>query len=698
MKGALARLVLGRKALVILAWSALSVLSIVTMRGLGPRLDYTYATPGQIGYESNLKITRGFGIDPAFEAELPLLHLPPGVTMATAAGQAMAARTFAGARRAGPLTVQDYANTHDPRFVIDGGRATWALISIPNPDYGPGAGIESRLPRALKAPPGATLTLTGFAQMLSNAGPNAGNMLRGLIIGAILAFAVMLLVYGSPIAILPVVMALPAMLVTYLAVLALTYVTQVSYFINYMVVLLSLGISIDFSLVVVIRWREERQRGLPNEEAVVAAMRTAGRAVALSGLTAAVGLLSLIVLPAPFLRSVGYGAMLIPFVAVGVALTLLPVCLTLVGPALDRFRLWAPASATYSKAWERWAQFVLRHRWKAAISGVLIVAITSLPALSLKTGEPLIGSLVQAGPAADAFHELKANGIPSAVDFPVYVITHGGQVVVDQAKSISGTTPGVFAAIAADGPSFRHGADTLLTIIPDAEGSLPEGKAVVDHLRARLSALPGGAADVGGSTAEDISFTTAVYGSFPLLLTVVSLATMTILMLSLRSVVLALKAVALNIVSLGAAYGFMVFFWQQGHGSSLIYGMPATDAIRAWIPSVIFASLFGLSMDYEVFVLSRIREEYDRCGSTDQAIVAGLARTGRLVTCAALILMATFLSISLNPNQIVKIMSSTLAVGVIIDAVVIRTLLVPALVSLMGRWNWWFPSSLGKAT
>jgi RND superfamily putative drug exporter len=140
----------------------------------------------------------------------------------------------------------------------------------------------------------------------------------------------------------------------------------------------------------------------------------------------------------------------------------------------------------------------------------------------------------------------------------------------------------------------------------------------------------------------------------------------------------------------------MVFFWQQGHGSELIYGMPATDAIRAWIPTVVFASLFGLSMDYEVFVLSRIREEYDRTGSTQEAIVAGMARTGRLVTSAALILMVTFLSISIDPNQIVKITSTTLAIGVVMDAVIIRTLLVPALVSLMGRWNWWMPAGLGK--
>ena len=150
-------------------------------------------------------------------------------------------------------------------------------------------------------------------------------------------------------------------------------------------------------------------------------------------------------------------------------------------------------------------------------------------------------------------------------------------------------------------------------------------------------------------------------------------------------------------MSLGAAFGFMVLFWQQGHGSNLIYGVPATAAIRDWIPVVVFACLFGLSMDYEVFVLTRMREEYERTGSTDEAVVSALARTGRLVTCAALILAVSFITLSANPNQLIKIVATALAAGILLDAVVIRTLLVPALISLMGRWNWWLPQPLATA-
>ena len=691
----MAEFILRHKLLVVLAWLALSAISIATIGKLGPRLDYKYTTPGQPGYEANLKITERFGLDAEFEATLPILRLPSGTTMDSPEARSLAAKTFAAAYEAGPLAVADFATTGDPLFIIDQGRATWALISIPNPDYGPGAGIEGRMPRVLQkaTPPGYTLTMTGFAQMLSNAGPNRANMLQGMMIGAGLAFLALFLVYGSPIAILPIVMAIPAICVTFLCVQGLTHVASVSYFVEYMVVLLSLGMSIDFSLIVVVRWREQRVKGLDNDSAVVSALKSAGRAVGLSGITAAVGLLSLLILPVPFLRSVGYGAMLIPVIAVCVAVTLLPVCLAVVGPALDRFSLWPRAATTYSRAWERWAKFVLRHQWKAACLGVAIVAITTYPAFSLKTGFPLIGSLSQVGPAAEAFHALEHNGIPSAIDLPIQIMTHGGAPGLNTATAIAKGTPGVYAVISPDIPAYRRGEDALLTVIPNAEGSLAEGKAIVSRLRERLANLPGGPADIGGATAGDMAFTNAVYGSFPLLLTVVSLVTLVILVLALRSVVLPIKAVVLNVLSLGSAFGFMVFFWQQGHGSALIYGMPATDAIRAWIPTVVFASLFGLSMDYEVFVLSRIREEYDRTGSTQEAIVAGMARTGRLVTCAALILMITFLSLSIDPNQIVKISSTTLAVGVVMDAIIIRSLLVPALVSLMGRWNWWFPSS-----
>jgi RND superfamily putative drug exporter len=320
-----------------------------------------------------------------------------------------------------------------------------------------------------------------------------------------------------------------------------------------------------------------------------------------------------------------------------------------------------------------------------------MLAVLTWPVGYMKTGMTLIGSLAQDTPAAATFHRLQQNGIPRGISFPIYVMTHGGDASVGGALAIAKATPGVWSVIAPNTPSYRRGDDALIVVIPTDESSDDQGKATLVNLRSHLARLPGGAADVGGATAGDMAFTHAVYGSFPKMLLVVMLVTGIILLRALRSVVLAAKAVILNVVSLGAAFGFMVFFWQLGHGSQLFYGMGATGAIRAWIPTIAFASLFGLSMDYEVFVLSRIREEYSRTGSTSEAVVNGMAKTGRLVTCAALILVITFLSVSLDPNLIVRIQSTTLAFGVAVDALLIRSLLVPALVILMGRWNWWWP-------
>jgi RND superfamily putative drug exporter len=690
------RFVLRNKLLIVFAWLILAACGALTMSFTAARLDYTYSIPGEPGFVADQHIIRRFTIDPAWEPTLAVLRLPAGETMYSPLGQALAARAFSAARRAGILGLADYATTGNSKFILDHGRATWALINEPNPDKGPGVGMDDRLASVLNAatPPGGSMVLTGFAQMLSNAGPNAHNLLVATVLGGMLALLVMLFVYGSAIAIIPILMAIPSVLVTFLCALALTYVAPVSYFLEFMITLLSFGISIDYSLIYTIRWREERERGLTNEQAIMEAGKHGGGAVKLSGLTAAISLLSLVLLPVPFLRSVGFGSMLIPLVAVVAACTLLPVTLATIGPALDKYCLWR-GSTTFSRRWESWGRVILRHRYLAAVVGVAIIVTLTLPVLWLNAAEPFVGSLSPAGPAAAAFRVLEQNGVPAAVVYPVQVITHGGAVGEAQAAAIASATPGVYTVLSPETPAFRQGVDSLLTIIPEAEAGTPEGRSLVTSLRARLKSVQGGA-EVGGATAADMGFDRVVYGNFPLLLLFVSIVSLIILVRALKSPVLALKAVVLNIVSLGVAFGCMVFFWQEGHGAHFFYGVAPTGAIKYWIPVIIFASLFGLSMDYEVFVLSRMREEYDRSGSTERAILGGLARTGRLVSCAAIILMVTFLSLSADPDQIVAICGFTLAIGIVIDALVIRTLLVPSLVSLMGRWNWWMPTGLAR--
>lgn len=695
---AVTRFCLRHKGFVLLVWLLLAVLGALTVGPAVDRLTHSIATPGMSGYDTNLHLLQTFGIDGNEQPTVAVLTLPAGQGMDTAAGQATAARTFDAANRAGHVAVADYANTGDHRLISADGRTTWAVIDMPNPDIPAGQGVMDRIEPAMTAavPAGATVSVTGFEQLqtLGNANTSRPSVLVETVIGGLGALVVLLFVYGSAIAIVPMLIAVPSILTTFLLVLGLTHLTDVSFLVEYLVAVMGLGIVVDYSLLLVTRWREEREAGKSAEEAIIAASPTAGRAVVLSGLTVAIGLLSLVILPVPFLRSVGLGGILIPLVAIASAVTLLPVILAAWGPALDRHSL-RRGSTTFSRGWERWAGVIVRRRWAAGIAGLVIVLGLAAPALWMNTGQPRANSLGGAGAAAQTLHALEGDDVPSAVVFPIQILTHGGPAAADRATEIAASTPGVYTVLAPRTPAFRRGGDSMISVIPTDEGNTAAGVATVGRLRAALANVPGGV-EVGGNTAQNSDFTSAVYGNLPLVLAAIAVLTFLLLAREFRSIVLAVKAVVVNVVSLGASFGFLVLFWQCGLGSDLVFGVPATGSIRNWIPIVSFAFLFGLSMDYEVFILARMREEYDRTGSTRDAVVTALARTGRLVTCAAVILGISFASLSSAPDVVIEMIATGLGAGILIDALVVRTLLVPALVALMGRWNWWLPDVLAR--
>ena len=692
------RLALRHRRLVALAWITLTVVGVLTVSSATSGLSHGFNTPGTAGYDANARMLARFGVDGNEQPTIAVLRLPAGEGMGSAAGRAAAARTFTAARRAGHLAVADYANTHNPKLVSSDGQTTWALIDMPNPDTPLGSGVMDRIAPALRAaaPAGVSVSVTGFEQIQSAGGGGGGgpSVLIETLIGAVGALAVLLFVYGSAIAIVPLLIAIPSILTTFLLVLGVEQAISVNFLVEYLVALMGLGVAIDYSLLLITRWREERQAGRSNEEAILASGPTAGRAVVLSGTIVAIGLLSLVLLPVPFLRSIGLGGMLIPLVAITASVTLLPVILAAWGPALDKRGLRSD-STTFSRRWASWGQLVVRRRWVAGALGLAIVLALAAPALSMNTGQPRANSLGGNGQPAKTLHALERQGVPSAVVFPIQVLTHGGPAAARQAATIAAATPGVYAVLAPETSSFRQGPDSLISVIPEAEGNTSAGTATVAQLRTALAHAPG-RVEVGGNTAQNVDFNSAVYGNFPLMLSAIAIVTFLLLARALRSVVLAVKAVLVNLISLGATFGFLVLFWQHGHGSNLIYGVPATGSIRNWIPIITFAFLFGISMDYEVFILARMREEYDRTGSTQQAVTRSLAHTGRLVTCAALILAISFASLTTNPDIVVQMIASGLAFGVLIDALIVRTLLVPALVAIMGRWNWWMPSGLAR--
>jgi RND superfamily putative drug exporter len=368
--------------------------------------------------------------------------------------------------------------------------------------------------------------------------------------------------------------------------------------------------------------------------------------------------------------------------------TLLPVILAKAGPRLDWPHLRTEDRA--SRGWTRWARFVVRRRWAAtvaalAVLGGLLFAATTLE-FGAGYGDP--DQIAKSGGAQEGLVALERSGIGSGVLTPIEVLTDEADsagVARDLAR-----VDGVHAGIAPDGRDWRRASRGLVEVLPVEGFSSQAGRDTLDrvHDAAHVSSP---SARVGGNGAQQADFIDAVYGNFPLMIALIAVITFVLLARAFRSLLLPAKAIALNVLSIGAAWGLVALVWQHGFGSDEIWGIAATGSLPPWIPLMIFAFLFGLSMDYEVFILARMREEYDRTGSTDEAVVRGIGRTGRLVTSAALILFLAFLALASGPEPDVKKLATGLAGGILLDATVIRALLVPAVVSLFGRWNWWLP-------
>jgi RND superfamily putative drug exporter len=411
----------------------------------------------------------------------------------------------------------------------------------------------------------------------------------------------------------------------------------------------------------------------------------------LSGLTVGIGLVALVVLPVPGLRSVGFGGMLIPLVSVTVTLTLLPALLGGIGPRVDWPRLRHESNA--SRAWSAWARFVVRRKVAVAALGAAILALMVVPVFGLTVGQTSPAAEAQNGVAHDAYQQLVDGGVPAGVLTPIEVLTRADQAPAVRARLA--VVPGIATADLPSGASGTRNGLSDIVALPREETVNSNTLASVTATNAALAGVPG-VIGVSGMGAIQKAYSDAVFGNFPLMFTLIALATFVLLMRAFRSPLLALKAVLLNLISLAATFGLLTFFWQEGHGSNLIFGIPATGAITFWEPLMVFAFLFGLSMDYEVFILTRIREEYDRSGSTTRAVIEGLGRTGRLVTSAALILFLAFASLASAPNTDIKVLATGLGAGILLDATVVRALLVPALVAWFGRWNWWMPPVLEK--
>ena len=617
------------------------------------------------------------------------MTLPAGKTVQ--ANQAQVDKVFADVKAQVPhLRVVDHASTGAQGFISNDGQHAFALIQGPEPQsFGPG--IETQIEPALSAAAGRqgfTSGLTSYG-LLSAGGDSAGpSVLAETLLGAAGALLVLIFVFASFLALVPLVIAAVSILTCFLLVLVLTTFSDVSFVVQFLIALIGLGVAIDYSLLVVSRWREERAHGLDNDEAVVVALKTAGRAVLASGVTVAISLLALLVVPVPFLRSMGLGGMLIPLVSVGVVLTLLPALLSSIGPRIDYPRI--RHEGTASRGWTAWATLIVRHRFIATGVALVSLALLIIPVFGLKIGQSGIDSLARSGPAYETLQTVRAGGLGTGVLTPIEVLVPAGDAhaAAAAARDVDGVQMAVVGGV-------KNGI-AVVDVLPTNETVDSSSSAVVDDVRAAVEATTTGPVGVTGAGATVEDYFSAVYNNFPYVLLIIAVITFLLLMRTFRSVLLPIKAVVLNLVSLCAVFGAVVFFWQNGHGSDAVFSVSPTGAITFWLPVVIFAFLFGLSMDYEVFILARMREEYDVSHDTRKAVITGIGRTGRLVTSAALILFFAFAALASAPGTDIKVLGTALGVGILIDATLVRALLVPALVTVFGRWNWWLPGWIAR--
>jgi RND superfamily putative drug exporter len=690
----LAHLIARKRWTIIGAWIVLTLFGGFAAGQVSKRWYQSFSIPGKQAYEANQRTfdTFGTGLRPP---NVVVYHASGDITKNAAVKESIA-RVAASNPKA---RTSDYFSTGNAMYVSKDRHTTFMEVYPAGaPKFASKSGAEKTQAIAAKGlPSGVTVNVTGHDPLeeASSHGSSGGSVLVEALIGGLGALVILFFVFGTlPAVLMPIVVAVAAILNTYTLVWLLTYVTNVSIIVQFLIALVGLGVAIDYALLMIFRFRDELREGNDVEGALVETMTHAARSVIVSGSTVAVGLLSMLVIPLPFIRSMGIGGMLIPAVSVLAAITLLPAMLAVLGERINSVRVmpkrYVDRGHPEDGLWGRWARFVLRRPWPIAIVGLAVTVVLAVIGIQLNPNEAQLKNFPGTGTAIQGRQMLASANISPGVMKPFDVLVeHGGDAQAVAAKVAA--VPGVVGATVPKG--WTNGQDTIVEAFPNIDGAAPGIQGIINHVNDSLKGTNG---TLAGQAAVDRDFVHAVYGNFPYVLAFVLVLTLILLARAFRSIVLPLKAAILNLISLGAAFGIVVFIFQMGHGSSL-WNISGTGAITAWIPLMIFAFLFGLSMDYEVFMLTRMREAYDETGSTEKAIELGLARTGKLVTSAALILMFAFLVLSSSPGFEIKEFAIGLAAGIIFDATVIRALLVPALMRLLGPANWWMPHWTKKA-
>jgi RND superfamily putative drug exporter len=638
--------------------------------------------------------------------------------------------------------VSSFLSTGSPAFVSPDRRTTYLVAGLTGDQNAQLATVPSVAEAAREGVPATVEVETGgaaaFYERLNEISRH--DLEQAERVSFPITLIVLLLAFTSLVAAgLPIMLALVSLGVTLGALYFLAGITDMNVYVTNTASIVGIGVGIDYALFVVTRFREELRRGRPVAEAVPITLATSGRAVALSGATVIVALAGMFLVDIQAFRSMAIGSMSVVAVAVLAAITLLPAVLSLVGHWVDRLRIpvLRPRVAEGEGFWHRWALRIMRRPWAFIAAALAVLLVLAVPFAGIRLGQPG-AAILPADESPRLASERLAAEFGAGVTGPMEILvdTPGGAGTranlerVDRltralkgdeaavsvqsltavlpradldaytklyAGGLKGIDPELAPAVAGLA-NWDRGADLArITVVTRDAPESEAAEGLVDRVRDEYIPAAGlaGQARVGGSTANNLDLAREISGQLPVVVLAVLALSFVLLAMAFRSLVLPLQAIAMNLLSVGAAYGLIVAVFQWGWGEQLL-GFTSEGHIEVFVPLFLFSILFGLSMDYEVFLLSRIREEYLRTGDNQLAVARGLESTARTITSAALVMVTVFAAFAAGRLVPFKEMGFGLAVAVLIDATLVRTILVPAVMRLVGRWNWWMPAWLDR--
>ena len=730
----LARLVAYHPRRVLAAWFALTLVALPSAARVGEVLTAAPVPPEDgVARRVAALLDEEFA-QPQGEVLVAVARPADGVAgerFAAAAAEAAAAV----AALPGVAYVLDEGDAAGLGLRDDDGRALFVVGLEPQSQEDARAAVAA-VRAALATARGASFEVAGgVATLMEVEEVSQRDARRAELYGLPISLGILLLAFGAAVAAaLPLLSAVTTVVVASALLFALGQAVEFAVFTRTVVTMLGLATGIDYALLIVNRFREELAAGLGPREAAERTTREAGRAVAFSGLTVVVALLSLLVPPVGFIRSIGVATTVVLVVAVLVAITAVPATLALLGPNVDRLRVTRRAPGTRSRRyWRRQAERILRRPVTWAVAGTAVLAVLALPALRLEVGEPGARGMSPETEARRVMEALDDEGLAGLLA-PFDVVVDLGEVGFFSPASLRAVSlldralselPGVGTVVSpfalrsvprlflyqyyASAELAREsevaplvaatvsssGRYALLRVLPDSALTPARGAELLEGVSAALAAS-GLSGLVGGKHVEHVESARAIYGRFPLALAVVFLATTLLLGPAFRSLLIPLKAVVLNGLTVAAAFGVLVLVFQDGAVARL-FGEAPLGYVDASVPLFVFAMVFGLSMDYEVFLVSRIREGHERGLSDRDAVVHALSTTGGVITSAAAVMVTVFALLMFSHVELIKALGLGLTSAIVLDATLVRLALVPSLMLLAGRWNWWLPGGRRRA-